>query len=371
VHGSARLLLALAVLALVTGCRTVDPARVASVSPDLGRLVLAGFHGTEGPGNVALERLICEARVGGIILFGRNVVDPAQVVALTTFMRERARACTGERLLVAVDAEGGEVMRLGPRAGYPATPSHHALGEANDLGLTELEARRIAQRLREAGITWDLAPVVDVAVNPANTVIVGKERSFSADAERVIAHARAYVRGMHAGGVLTALKHFPGHGSSFADSHEGFVDVTETADPFTELAPYRALIADGTVDTVMTAHVMNRWLDARYPATLSRRTITGVLREKLGWHGVVVSDDLRMGAIEQNYGLERAAVLALNAGVDVLLVADDRLPDGRSATAVMLSALRRRLASGRLDPERVESAVARVRALAARAPVLD
>jgi beta-N-acetylhexosaminidase len=357
----------LAVLAFVSGCRTVDAARVSSVSPDLGRLVLAGFTGTEGPGNVALERLLCEARVGGIILFGRNVVDPDQVAALTAYMRERARACTGRPLLVAVDAEGGQVMRLGPRAGYPATPSHQALGEANDLALTELEARRIARRLREAGITWNFAPVVDVGSNPANTVIVAKERSFSADAERVTAHARAYVRGMHAEGVLTALKHFPGHGSSFADSHEGFVDVTDTADPVTELRPYRALIADRLVDSVMTAHVVNRWIDPRYPATLSQRTITGVLRKKLGWRGVVVSDDLRMGAIERYYGMETAAVLALRAGVDVLLVADDRLPDGRSATTVILSTLRQRLASGRLDPKRLQTSLSRIRALAAKA----
>ena len=167
--------------------------------------------------------------------------------------------------------------------------------------------------------------------------------------------------------MLTALKHFPGHGSSFADSHEGFVDVTDTADAKTELAPYRALLAETLVDSVMTAHVVNRWVDPRHPATLSRRTITGVLRKKLGWHGVVVSDDLRMGAIEQHYGMDAAAALALRAGVDVLLVADDRLPDGRSATDAILAALRERVACGRLDATRVQTSIARVRALAARA----
>lgn len=361
------LVLLVAVLALASACRTVDPARVAVVTPDLGRLVLVGFTGVEGPGNAALEHLLCEARVGGIVLFGRNVVAAEQLSALTRFIRERARACTGERILIAVDAEGGQVMRLGPRAGYPATPSHQALGDANDVTLTELEARRIARTLREAGITWNLAPVVDVGYNPANSVIVGKERSFGGEAGRVIAHARAYIRGMHAEGVLTTLKHFPGHGSSFADSHEGFVDVTDTADAKRELAPYRALLAETLVDSVMTAHVVNRWVDPFHPATLSRRTITGVLRKKLGWHGVVVSDDLRMGAIEQHYGMDAAAVLALRAGVDTLLVADDRLPDGESATDAILAALREHVASGRLDASRVQASIARVRALAARA----
>jgi len=165
------------------------------------------------------------------------------------------------------------------------------------------------------------------------------------------AYARAYLSGMHAEGVLTALRHFPGHGSSFADSHLGFVDVTDTAHRDLELPPYRALIADRVVDAVMTAHVFNRRLDSRYPATLSRATVTGLLRRTLGWDGVVVSDDLRMGAIEQHYGFGEAAVLALDAGVDILLIADDRLPDGRSAAAVALEALARALGEGRLAPE--------------------
>ena len=137
--------------------------------------------------------------------------------------------------------------------------------------------------------------------NPANTVSVGAGRSFGADPARVIAHARAYLAGMRAAGVLTALKHFPGHGSSFADSHLGFVDVTDTARAAVELAPYRALLGEGAVDSVMTAHVYNRRLDRRHPATLSRPTVTGLLRGELGWRGVVVSDDLRMGAVFPEY----------------------------------------------------------------------
>ena len=151
------------------------------------------------------------------------------------------------------------------------TPSHQELGEANDVALTEIEARRIAAMLRAAGIGWDLAPVVDVGLNPENTVIVGNGRSFGADAARVTAHARAFIEGMHAEAVLTALKHFPGHGSSVADSHLGFVDVTDTASPGVELAPYRALLAERRVDAVMTAHVFNR----RARPALPRDPLTG------------------------------------------------------------------------------------------------
>jgi beta-N-acetylhexosaminidase len=356
-------------MALVA-CRTLappDPALLAPVLPRLGELLLVGFHGTTGEANGELERLLCEARVGGALLFGRNVVDGGQVARLTGWMQERARACAGRSLLVAVDAEGGRVMRLGPAAGYTATLSPRELGWGNDLALTELEARRIGGMLRAAGISWDLAPVVDVGYNPANAVIVGAGRSFGDDPARVTAHARAWLAGLRAAGVLSALKHFPGHGSSFADSHLGFVDVTDTARPALELAPYRTLLGEGAADSVMTAHVYNRRLDRRHPATLSRPTLTGVLRGELGWDGAVVSDDLRMGAIEQHYGLDEAAVLAVSAGVDVLLIADDRLPDGRSAAAVALAALRRGLQDGRLAPEAIEAALARVAALRARA----
>ena len=356
-----------------TACRTLappDPARLAPLIPRLGDLLLVGFHGTAGEGDAELERLLCETRAGGALLFGRNVRAPAQVAALTAWMHTRAQACAGRRLLIAVDAEGGRVMRLGTDAGYTDTLSHRDLGESGDLTATELEARRIGGRLREAGIDWNLAPVVDVGYNPVNPVIVGNRRAFGAEPAAVVAHARAYLTGMHAAGVLTALKHFPGHGGSFQDSHLGFVDVTDTANATVELAPYRALMADGVVDSVMTAHVFNRRLDRRYPATLSRATVGGLLRGDLGWRGVVVSDDLRMGAIEQHYGLDDAAVLAVGAGVDVLLIADDRLPDGRSAARVAVEALRRALEDGRLAPDAVSAALDRVDALRGRLDAL-
>jgi beta-N-acetylhexosaminidase len=276
------------------------------------------------------------------------------------------RECTGRALLIAVDAEGGRVMRLGPAAGWTATPSHQDLGQAGDLAQTELEARRIGGMLRDVGINWNLAPVVDVGYNAANPVIVGVGRAFSANPERVAAQARAYITGMHAAGVLTAIKHFPGHGGSVDDSHAGFVDVTDTARPDVELLPYRVLLADGLVDAVMTAHVYNGHRDAWVPATLSRRTIDGVLRRDLGWHGVVVSDDMRMGAIEKHYGAGDAAVRALRAGVDLVLIADDRLPGDRSASAEVLEDIRRAVRRGRLSAHRAEEALSRTAALRSR-----
>jgi beta-N-acetylhexosaminidase len=355
---------------LAVGCATITPpdgATFARLDPLLGQLLLVGFDGTDGVDNAEIEQLVCTSRVGGVLLFSRNVADAAQVQHLTGWIRARAAACNTPSPLVAMDAEGGRVMRLSPRAGYTPTPSAQELAGENDLALTELEARRIGRMLREAGVTWDLAPVVDVGYNPANTVIVGAGRSYGAHPLAVAAHARAFIRGLHAEGVLSTLKHFPGHGSSFADSHEGFVDVSDTADRDVELVPYRVLVGERVVDAVMTAHVFNRRLDERDPATLSHATITGLLRNDLGWDGPVVSDDLRMGAIEQHYGLAQAAVQALDAGVDILLIAEDRLPDGRSAAAVALTAIRAALIEGRLAPERVMEALSHAAMLKRRA----
>jgi beta-N-acetylhexosaminidase len=342
------------------------PERFGELNPHLGELLLVGFHGTGLAGNADLYRLLCETRVAGVILFARNIVDAAQTARLTRDIIARARECTGQPLLVAVDAEGGRVMRLGPKAGWTETPSHQDLGQAGDLVETELEARRIGGMLRDAGINWNLAPVVDVGYNPANPVIVGFGRSFGANPKLVAAQAHAYITGMHEAGILTALKHFPGHGSSLADSHAGFVDVTDTARPDVELLPYRMLLAEGLVDAVMTAHVYNRHVDAWVPATLSRSTINGVLRKDLGWQGVVVSDDMRMGAIEQHYGAGDAAVRALRAGVDLILIADDRLPEGRSASSETLTEVRRAVRRGRVPESRIDEALARIAALRSR-----
>ena len=363
------LALALSVSVWAAGCRSVTPERFGELNPRLGELLLVGFHGTALQDNADLDRLLCETRVAGVILFARNIVDAAQTARLTRDLTARARACTGRPLLVAVDAEGGRVMRLGPAAGWTATLSHQDLGQAGDLAQTELEARRIGGMLRDAGINWNLAPVIDVGYNPANPVIVGVGRSFGANPKLVAAQARAYIAGMHAAGILTAVKHFPGHGSSVDDSHAGFVDVTDTARPDVELVPYRLLLAEGVVDAVMTAHVYNRHLDAWVPATLSRPTIDGVLRSQLGWRGVVVSDDMRMGAIEQHYGAGDAAVRALRAGVDLILIADDRLPGDRSASAETLRAIRRAVRRGRLPAGQVDEALARIAALRSRLTV--
>ena len=365
-----------AVGALVGACTALAAPKRPPMGLPVAELLLVGFRGTAVEGNDEIRRLVCHVKVGGVILFERdvatgqprNLVSPEQVAKLTANLQELARRCARRPLFIATDAEGGQVMRLSPRLGYPPTLSASEMGQSGDVAVTEAEARRIAVMLREAGINWNLAPVVDVAVNPLNPAVVASGRTFSADPHQVVAHARAFIQGMHAEGVLTTLKHFPGHGSSLADSHAGFTDVTDTADLDAELLPYRQLIREGLADSIMTAHVFNRGLDPWDPATLSRYTVNRILRTRFAYKGVIVSDDLLMGAIAKNYSLEEAATKALNAGVDMLLLSGNApKAEVYSAERVVL-AINRAVATGLLSRTRVLEAVAHVTTLRARLP---
>jgi len=370
-------LAALLLVLVVEGCAATsssDGAARKTPPLPLGELLLVGFGGTQVDGNDEVRSLVCDVKVGGLILFerdsrsgdARNITSPEQVRQLTSDLQALALQCAGRRLLIAADNEGGAVMRLSTRVGYLPTPPPQALGDAGDPAATALESRRMGATLREAGINWNLAPVVDVAVNPLNPAVVTLGRTFSSDPQQVIMQARAFIQGMHEAGVLTSLKHFPGHGSSRTDSHQGFVDVTETAELKIELAPYRALIKEGLADSVMTAHVFNRGLDPWNPATLSRFTIKRYLRGKLGYKGLVVSDDLLMGAIRQRYGVEEASILALQASVDMLLISQNQGRVERGAAERVIAAIRSAIADGRLSPKALAAAVDRVRALRGR-----
>jgi beta-N-acetylhexosaminidase len=366
--------LGLLVLLALDSCTLVTASRPPSLP--VAELLLVGFSGTEVAGNDEIRDLVCTVKVGGVILFERdvatgkprNLVSPDQVRRLTRDLQSLARFCVGRPLFIAADNEGGRVMRLSPRLGFPAWPSAQELGASDDVDATRDEARRMGAELREAGINWNLAPVVDVAINPNNPAVVALGRSFSSDPARVTAHARAFIEGMHEAGILTALKHFPGHGSSLRDSHAGFTDVTDTADLDAELAPYRALIALGLADSVMTAHVFNRGLDPWDPATLSRYTVQRILRGWLRYKGVIVSDDLLMGAIIRHYGLGEAAVAALGAGVDVLLISQNAHRSVAGAAELVVDAVNAAMAEGLLSPSRVAAALEHVAALRHRIP---
>ncbi|HET6649311.1 MAG TPA: glycoside hydrolase family 3 N-terminal domain-containing protein [Candidatus Limnocylindria bacterium] len=336
-----------------------------SLREKIGQMLLIGFRGLTADAADATRQQIAAGEVGGILLFSvdqltggpRNVDSPEQVRGLVDALSASA---PGSPLTVAIDQEGGMVARLGPAHGFPATSSAATLGQG-DPSATASAARAMAETLRSVGVTLNLAPVVDLAVNPDNPIIAGVERSFSADPEVVIAHASAFIRAHHDIGVRAAIKHFPGQGSATGDTHAGVVDVTDVWTDV-ELEPFAALVGQRLPDAVLTAHIFNGRLDPDHPATLSQPTITGILRQQLGWDGAVISDDMQMGAIRDAYGYEEAVALAIEAGVDILLIANQLVyePDIAPRTIDIVEGLVR---SGRIGEERIDASYRRILAL--------
>lgn len=335
----------------------------------VAQLLMVGFRGTEIDSGHFIARALQHENLGGVILFdydvvlgerGRNITDPEQLRRLTLALRRFAMTPP----LIAVDQEGGRVARLKPTAGFAPTMSHQELGALDDPVATQMRTGILVDDLVAGGINLNLAPVVDLCSNPDNPVIARYGRCFSADPAVVTQQARSYIAAHQAGGVLTALKHFPGHGSSSTDSHAGFVDVSTSWDP-EELEPYRELIAAGAADTVMTAHVFNRHLDPQYPATLSRPVITGLLRENLGFSGVVFSDDMQMKAISAHYGVKKAVGLALNAGVDVLVFGNNLTYD-EDIVSRIVDIIVELVAEGEVSKAKIDAACERVHRLKQR-----
>jgi beta-N-acetylhexosaminidase len=290
-------------------------------------MLMVGFNGTVLHDSDLIIRDIALYGIGGTVLFDRNVAlnqyshantSSQQVKELTNQLRSYAAV----PLFIAVDQEGGSIVRLKESYGFPATVSAQHLGSVNDTSLTRRYAESIAGTLADNGLNMNFAPVVDLNVNPASPAIGAYGRSYSADPGVVIPHSRLFVEAHDKRQIATCLKHFPGHGSATGDSHVGFVDVTTTWSD-SELEPYRVLIAEGNCRMVMTAHIFNRTLDPDYPATLSYPTITGILRKMLGYNGVVVTDDMQMEAVVQQYSFETAVEKALLAGVDMLMFANN------------------------------------------------
>jgi beta-N-acetylhexosaminidase len=258
----------------------------------------------------------------------RNVLSPAQVATLVGDLRA---AASHRPIIVSVDQEGGIVTRLSPAQGYPAVASEGDIGRGS-AAAARTWAKTIATTLANAGINF--TPVVDLDVNPKSPAIGALDRSFSADPDVVVERATIEIEAHRAVDVRTTLKHFPGIGSSTGNTDAGFVDVTRTWHPV-ELAPFRSLVQAGWPDAVMVGHVLNGQLDASRPASLSHATVTNLLRQGMGWRGVVVSDDMQAGAIRARYGTAEAIGLAVEAGVDLLVFANQAVYDpGVVATAV-------------------------------------
>jgi beta-N-acetylhexosaminidase len=315
----------------------------------LGQIIMGGFTGPEVP--VELRALAREFDLGGIILFARNVETPDQVAELAF---EAAELGMDIPAWVSVDQEGGRVARL--RAPFTEWPPMITLGRSGDEGLARRFATALAAELSAVGVTLDYAPVLDVHTNPSNPVI--GDRALGERPDEVARLGRIIVDTLQRHGVAACGKHFPGHGDTGVDSHHELPVVDHPPDRIraVELAPFEAAL-QADVAMIMTAHVLYPAFDEERPATLSARIVGGLLREELGFQGVIASDDLEMRALTDRYRIEEAAVLAVEAGCDVLLLCGE----DADRHAGVLEALIHAVESKRVPATRIEDALVRQR----------
>jgi beta-N-acetylhexosaminidase len=315
----------------------------------IGQFSIAGFSGHTIPAE--LRALAREFDLGGVILFARNVESPHQVAELAAEAQSLAAEVP---LWVSVDQEGGRVARL--RSPFTEWPPMITLGRSADEGLAARFARALASELRAVGITLDYAPVLDIHTNPRNPVI--GDRALAGRADEVARLGRVIIETLQAEGIAACGKHFPGHGDTSSDSHHELPLVEHPPDRLeaVEFVPFRAAVAAG-VASIMTAHVLVPALDEERPATLSRRIVTGLLRETLGFGGLIVSDDLDMRAISDQYALGDATVGAVAAGCDVVLMCGPE----PARQAVALEALIHAVEARQVPIRQIEDAMARQR----------
>ena len=330
----------------------------------IGEMLLVGFRGTELDSSNHIWRDIRDYHVGSVILFdydaptgtrGRNIKSERQVKALCGQLRRLSPT-----LLIGIDQEGGNVSRLSTRYGFPAILSAQKSAETGPDTVRHY-ARLTAEMLRGLGINLNFAPVADVNVNPSCPVIGGMGRSFSADTTVVTECCAIWMDEQSKQGVASCLKHFPGHGSAKGDTHKGLVDVTETWQHY-ELYPYREL-AGLKLDMVMTAHVINRQMDpSGLPASLSPR-ITSYLRDSLYFNGVIVTDDLAMGAIADQYTFEQTIRMALDAGADLLCLSNNGKDYDPGIVPKVVFTIYNLIADGAVTTDRIYQSALRVREL--------
>ena len=292
-----------------------------SLDIKIGQMIIFGFYGTNADKKGSIYKAVKEGKVGSILLYRRNISETNTSSQLQRLIRDYQSAAPIP-LFISIDQEGGLVNRFDSLPGFPSMPSAFFLGNKNDIETTKYYSDNIAYNLSRLGINLNYAPVLDV-YNPNCPVLGARNRCFAASPESITKHAEQVILSHNYFRVHTIVKHFPGHGNSLSDSHLGVADVTKTWKK-EELEPYRQLIQRGLIDAVMTAHIVNSRLDeSKLPATLSKKIISGILRDSLGFTGPVFSDDLMMQAISNHYGLEESIRLALEAGVDVLMFSNN------------------------------------------------
>lgn len=328
-----------------------------SLDIKIGQMILIGFPKAEIDQEVLRE--VKEGKVGSIIIFEKNIPARNSFAALKkiTWTYQQAAPIP---LLICIDQEGGRVNRLKDKYGFPRSITAEAMGKSSTLDSVKFYSEATAATLAGLGINVNFAPVVDLASNRNNPIIARVGRAFSANEDSVIMMAKEVVKQHRKFGVLTALKHFPGHGSSKDDTHLGIADVTSTWEE-RELKPYQALIDSGYVDAVMTSHIVNKNLEPDgHPGTLSEDILTGILRKRLHFDGVVFTDDMQMHAITKHYGLEDAIRLAIIAGVDIMTFSNNILGSDERTVNKVHSIIRNMVEGGVIKRQRIDESYNRI-----------
>lgn len=350
----------------------------------IGEMLIVGFDDSEFIEGSLIAENIEQHHIGGVILFSsfpewswqnkkcgkRNIINPQQLRKLINNLQDHAKKNRNPEegaLFIAMDQEGGYVSRLSAEDGFiQENLSAKELGNINDLAFTYNYAQELAKYLKMLGINLNFAPVIDLAVNSDN-FIYKKERCFGNNPDRVYEQAKAFARGMHNNGIKTTLKHFPGHGNSAGDTHKGMVDITETWD-IKELEPYQRFIDSGYCELIMISHVINQKLDSTHkiknksgemglaPATFSGKMVTELLRKQMGFKGVIVSDDLCMGAITNEYSFEDTLKYAINSGIDILILANHEQDRTKDAIEI----IQRLVDDGIIKRERIEQSYEKI-----------
>jgi len=293
----------------------------------IGQMIMIGFRATEVLPDSDVCKMIKDAKIGGVTLFDydvpsksfpRNIINYEQTKKLISDLQN----CSNVPLFIAVDAEGGQVNRLGSKYGFLEISSAEKMGQDKTLQTVFSESVDLATELKGLGFNMNFAPVVDVNINSQNPIIGKLSRSFSSDSKEVVKQAEIFIENMQKNNIISVVKHFPGHGSSTQDTHLGLTDITKTYKT-EELLPYKELQNKGLLNAVMVGHLVNKNIDKEYPATLSSNFLNDILRNQVGFKGIIISDDMQMNAISDNYGLEESIITAINAGVDILLFSNN------------------------------------------------
>lgn len=337
-----------------------------SLNQLVGQLIIAGFREPEVNYNLDIVRYIRDFNLGGIILYDedleigglgtRNIKSKDQIWKLT----QQLQSYSDNGLLIAIDQEGGSVARLKPEYGFPKLRSWNHIGKMDDLLISEQFASSISDDLKACGINLNLAPVLDLNYG-AETIIGKSKRALSSEPKKIAKHARIFINVLRNNNIISCGKHFPGQGSAYGDTHEGITDVSETWND-KDLVPYSELIQSGDLDMVMVAHVFNRSIDHKFPASLSKNVINNILRKNLGFTGLVICDDPSMKAISDNYDLEQAFELMLNAGVDLFCLGNN-LRYNKNYISKSLSALSKLVETNKISEDRIYESINRVNVL--------